>query len=71
MVEGVIKHHGSQHVGGVVVVLDVVLKVLLRAKAASCGRAAEPCVAQLSAPLEKSGRFRSFSDKRLQTDKFL
>lgn len=37
VVEGVFKHDGGQHVGGAVVVLDVVLKVLLRGKASNCG----------------------------------
>lgn len=36
VVEGVFEHHGSQHVGGAVVILDVVLKVLLRGKAMNC-----------------------------------
>lgn len=29
VVEGVLKHHSGQHIGGAVVVLDVVLEVLL------------------------------------------
>lgn len=36
VVEGVLEHHGGQHAGGAVVVPDVVLKVLLRGKAADC-----------------------------------
>lgn len=36
VVEAVLEHHGSQHVGGAVVVPDVVLEVLLRGEAADC-----------------------------------
>lgn len=60
VVEGVLEHHSSQHVGGVVVVPDVVLKVLLRGKAASCGRAAS-CPSTCST--WKLGHFGSFSVK--------
>lgn len=37
VVEGVLKHHSGQHVGGAVVILDIVLKVLLGGKAMNCG----------------------------------
>lgn len=37
VVEGMLENHGGQHVGGAVVVLDVVLKVLLRGEASNCG----------------------------------
>lgn len=36
VVEGVLKHHGSQHVVGAVIVFYVVLKVLLGGKATDC-----------------------------------
>lgn len=37
MVEGVLEHQGGQHVGRAVVISDVVLEVLLRGEATSCG----------------------------------
>lgn len=37
MVEGVLKHQSGQHIGGAVVVSDVVLEVLLGGEAASYG----------------------------------
>lgn len=60
VVEGVLKHQGGQHVRGAVVVPDVVLKVFLRGKAASCGRAASCPSARSTGKL---GCFRSFSGK--------
>lgn len=61
VVEGVLEHHGSQHVGGVVVVPDVVLKVLLRGKASSCGRSASCPTAHSTG---ESGCFRALSPAR-------
>lgn len=60
VVEGVLEHHGGQHVGGTVVVPDVVLKVLLGGKAASC-EGAESC--RRACSTWKSGHFTSFSVK--------
>lgn len=61
VVEGVLKHHGGQHVGGVVVIPHVVLKVLLRGEAVHCGRQAQSC------PISRSARkgwiFSPIADK--------
>lgn len=62
VVEGVLKYHSGQHIGGAVVILDVVLKVLLWGKAANCGEHWS-WIAQLSPYLKNSGQFRSFADK--------
>lgn len=42
VVEGMLEHHGGQHVGRAVVVPDVVLKVLFGGEAASCGEEGGP-----------------------------
>lgn len=63
VVEGVLKYHSCQHVGGVVVIANVVLEVLLRGKAVHCGQSTRTHIAQPSLPLERPGSVRALQMK--------
>lgn len=63
VVEAVLKYHSCQHAGGVVVIANVVLEVLLRGEAVHCGQSTKVHIAQPSLTLEKPGNVRTLQIK--------